>query len=382
MRMDEAGASVPSNEVHIIREDDVPVNRRFLLVMTAALTAVAGPVAAAGLKQVGMIGVPGAAVEAVGAAFVDQAAGRLYLADKDNKAIDIFDTKTETFLTRVTGFVGLTKSGATSGPNGVMTLHDGTEAWAGDGDSTIKVIDLAAGKIVASIATGGKNRIGELAEDPREAIVIAANPDDEPPFLTLISSKPDHKILAKIAFAQASAAIERSAFFAPSGHFFSVVPAIDKDKTIGGLAEIDAATASLVALHAIPGCNPHSLSLGPGSLLFLGCSPGDTRTRSEGTMVIFDAATGAVTDALPGLGGSGETAYNPGLGLYYAAAGNIPGGPAIKVIDPRMRTLVQRIQASDGAHSLALSLGNNHVYLPTTAKSGPCGGCILVYAPE
>jgi DNA-binding beta-propeller fold protein YncE len=360
----------------------MPINPRFLLVTTAALMALAVPVQAAGLKQVGMIAVPGEKIEAVGAAFVDQAAGRLYLADKDNRAIDIFDTKTEKFLARVAGFVGVTKSGATTGPNGVMTTHDGTEAWAGDGDSTIKVIDLASGKIVASLATGGKNRIGELAEDAKDAIVIAANPDDEPPFLTLISANPDHRILAKITIPEATAAIERSAFSAPTGHFFSVVPAIDKDKTTGGLAEIDAATASLVALHAIPGCNPHSLSLGPGSLIFLGCSPGDTKTQSEGTMVIFDAATGAVTDSVPGLGGSGETAYNPKLELYYAAAGNIPGGPAIKVIDPKTKTLVQRIQASNGAHSLALSLANDHVYLPTTAKSGPCGGCILVYAPE
>ena len=59
-------------------------------------------------------------------------------------------------------------------------------------------------------------------------------------------------------------------------------------------------------------------------------------------MVIFDAAKGEVADSVPGLGGSGETAYDPKLGLYYAAAGGIPGGPAIKVIDPKAKTLVQR----------------------------------------
>ena len=177
------------------------------------------------------------------------------------------------------GFVGVTKSGATTGPNGVMTARGSAEAWAGDGDSTVKVIDLATGKIVDTIATGGKNRIGELAEDPKDEIVIAANPDDEPPFLTLISTKPGHKILAKIAIPEATAAIERSAFYAPTGHFFSDVPAIDKDKTTGGLAEVDPVTGKLVALHAIPGCNPHSLSIGPGSLIFLGCSPAGTRRR-------------------------------------------------------------------------------------------------------
>lgn len=362
-------------------------NKKCIFFVTAtAIMVIAGPAHAAGLKQVGTITVPGDKIEAVGAAFVDQAAGRLYLADKDNKSIDIFDTQTsdttaEKFLSRVTGFVGVTKSGATTGPNGVMTARGSTEAWAGDGDSTVKVIDLASGKIVDSIATGGKNRIGELAEDPKNEVVIAANPDDEPPFLTLISTKPGHKILAKIAIPEASAAIERSAYYAPSGHFFTVVPAIDKAKSTGGLAEVDPAKASLVKLHAIPGCNPHSLSMGPGTLIFLGCTPGG-KTPSDGEMIIFDAAKGEVADTAPGFGGSGETAYNPKLGLYYAAAGGIPGGPAIKVIDPKAKTLVQKIQASDGSHSLALNLANDHIYLPTTAKSGPCGGCILVYAPE
>src|SRR5262249_34420213 len=133
--------------------------------------------------------------------------------------------------------------------------------------------------------------------------------------------------------------------------------------------------------HAIPGCNPHSLSIGPGSLIFLGCSPAG-KTPSDGSMVIFDAANGKVADTAPGLGGSGETAFDSRLGLYYAAAGGLPGGPAIKVIDPKAKTLVQKIKAFDGSHSLALDLANHSVYLPTTAKSGPCGGCIIVYAPE
>ena len=355
--------------------------RHSSLFAAAAVILAAAPVHAAGLKEVGKITVPGEKVEAVGAAFVDAAAGRLYLADKNNKSIDIFDAKTDTFLSRVAGFVGVTKSGATTGPNGVMTARGSTEAWAGDGDSTVKVIDLKTGKIVDSIATGGKNRIGELAEDPKNEIVIAANPDDEPPFLTLISTKAAHKILAKIAIPEATAAIERSAYYAPTGHFFSDVPAIDKEKATGGLAEVDPLKGTLVALHAIPGCNPHSLSIGPGSLIFLGCSPAG-KTPSDGSMVVFDAAAGKVVDTAPDLGGSGETAYNPKLGLYYAAAGGIPGGPAIKIIDPKAKTLVQKIQTFDGSHSLALNLGNDHVYLPTTAKSGPCGGCILVYAPE
>jgi hypothetical protein len=43
---------------------------------------------------------------------------------------------------------------------------------------------------------------------------------------------------------------------------------------------------------------------------------------------------------------------------------------------------VQKIPTSNGAHSIGIALSNGHVYLPTTTKDGPCGGCIQVYAPQ
>ena len=77
-----------------------------------------------------------------------------------------------------------------SGPQGVVTTNDGTQVWATDGDSTVKVIDLAAGKIVDTISTGGKQRTGELAYDPRDKVVLVTNPDETPQYVTLISTAP------------------------------------------------------------------------------------------------------------------------------------------------------------------------------------------------
>ena len=80
----------------------------------------------------------------------------------------------------VNGFVGAVPkddgtccNNAKSGPNGVLVI--GNEAWGGDGDSTIKVIDLKAMKIVDTVATGGKLRANELTYDPKNRIVIIGN---------------------------------------------------------------------------------------------------------------------------------------------------------------------------------------------------------------
>ncbi|MCW6513120.1 hypothetical protein, partial [Lichenifustis flavocetrariae] len=88
------------------------------------------PAGAATLKQIGTIAVPGQTLKNFDISFVDQASGLYYLADRSNKAIDIFDTKSNTFVGRVGSFAGaVMKDGKidneTSGPDGV--LFTGTE---------------------------------------------------------------------------------------------------------------------------------------------------------------------------------------------------------------------------------------------------------------
>src|SRR6266700_5919842 len=171
------------------------VRSRSLIMALAALIAYAAPADAQGLKQVATIAVPGAPVASFGVMFIDQASGLGYFADKDNKAVDVIDTRTDTFVGRIAGFAGTASGGASSGPNGVLSVNQGAELWVSDGDSTIKVIDTKSGKIVGTIATGGKKRANAMAYDPKDQVVIVANPNDEPAFLTLVSAEPGRNIL-------------------------------------------------------------------------------------------------------------------------------------------------------------------------------------------
>jgi len=158
--------------------------------------------------------------------FVDPAIHTYVLADRTNKAIDVVDTKNNTFTKYLqANFVGncadVVPSGVpasfctnASGPNGVI-ISDHKEVWATDappfkctagppaactltGTSSVKVIDLKTENFI-TIDTGGNKRTDELCEDPRHEVVLAANNAPSDNFLTFISTE-THKILGKITF--------------------------------------------------------------------------------------------------------------------------------------------------------------------------------------
>jgi len=109
-------------------------------------------------RQIALVTIPGAPLKSFDISWVDRSSQTYYLADRSNKGIDIINARNSTFVARIGGFVGFSGSNETSGPNGVVVVHPRHELWAGDGDSTVKVIDLETRQIVKSIPTGGTKR--------------------------------------------------------------------------------------------------------------------------------------------------------------------------------------------------------------------------------
>ena len=88
-----------------------------------ATTVIGGSAVAAGVKLVATIDIPGNELKLFDIGVTDPVAGRYYIADRSNSAVDIFDTKKKTYVGRVTGFVGVAMQdgrvvGNMSGPNG------------------------------------------------------------------------------------------------------------------------------------------------------------------------------------------------------------------------------------------------------------------------
>src|ERR1700719_674859 len=145
----------------------IMTKRMYGATMAAAFATVifGGNAFAAGVKLLTTIDINGEELKLFDIGVVDAASGRYYLADRSNKGVDIFDTRKKAFAGRITGFVGVVMqdgrpAGALSGPNGVAFDPAKKELWVGDGDSTLKVVDLKAKepKIVDSISTGGQKR--------------------------------------------------------------------------------------------------------------------------------------------------------------------------------------------------------------------------------
>jgi len=122
-------------------------------VLTSVLVVmVAGWVAACGGSDVAIstVGVP--AIKGQIAGFdnidVDQAAHRLYLGDRTDKGVDVFDISTA--HAKYLRTIALTSS-----PNGIAVASDLARLFVGLGDGSVAVIDTTNGAVIANVKTGG-----------------------------------------------------------------------------------------------------------------------------------------------------------------------------------------------------------------------------------
>ena len=150
------------------------------------------------------IDVGGNGLGAFDISFVDPKIELYVLSDRTNASVDLIDSEDASFIGRVGAvcpagnpaphfcFQGVVlvngvANNNLSGPDGVVIV-DHKEIWAGDGDSRIKVIDIATKSFVTTISTGGTARVDEMADDSRDHILAAANNADTPPFVTVFDT--------------------------------------------------------------------------------------------------------------------------------------------------------------------------------------------------
>jgi DNA-binding beta-propeller fold protein YncE len=353
--------------------------RAFLVPSLAAglLLLSAGPIAAFGQYQrVAVITVPGKPLSSFDISWVDGPSETYFVADRNNAALDIINAEDNTFVSRIGGFVGFTGSNAHSGPDGVEVDHSAHQAWVGDGNSTVKVVDLAtdfhSGAIVDTISTGGTARADELAIATSRHILMVANPDDDVPFLTFISTK-THAVLGKLFFPQATDGLEQPVWDEETHQFLQAVPGTPTNPG-GEVDAVDPESMMVTAVFPLSDCHPHGMTLGPDQHLLVGCSVA-THT------VVIDARDGSLVADIRGFGGSDQVWFNPGDNHYYLAARGAAGGPKLGVVDAESNTLIDSPSSGVGAHSVAADRKDNHIFVPIGAPDPTCPiGCIAVYA--
>ena len=334
--------------------------------------------------RIATITVPGAPLASFDMSYVDPATQTYYLADRSNNAVDMIDAKTNAFIGRVGGFSGPTSSVDTAGPNGVVVLAKLKQVWAGNGDGTVKVIDMASQppRIVDSIATGGSKRADEMDYAAEAGIVLVANDAEEPPFASLISTAPGHKILAQIKFPDATNGLEAPAWDRVGKRFYLSIPELNKDKAKGAVAEIDPKTMKVVNLIEVDKCQPAGLAFGPRQHLLVGCSEDAIEAGFPPKSLIVDVRSRKVVATITEVGGSDEVWYNPKDNRYYLAARGMPGGAVLGVIDAKTNRWIANLPTAKNAHSVAANPGNHRIFVPLTPNPDCPQGCVAVYASE
>jgi len=350
-------------------------------------------------------------------AFVDANVHTLVLADRTNKSIDVVNTNSNTLIHQYTAtppFAGVVASpGNASGPNGVLIV-DQREIWATDAPvqstcsgtpivcttpSSIKVINLKSGAMIANIPNGGVRRADELCEDVRHEIVLVANDDPIDNFLTFVDTEtykvigtthkldgtdPNFKItLSPMPAGTTNVAadgIEQCKFNPRTGSYYLAVPATKVTTgtgTVPGPGVVLKISKSApfhieqtFTIPAATGCTgPQGLAIGPDHQIQLGCAGANS--------VIIDDRTGAIILNQTGEGGADEVWYNPGDNSYFIARSSA-GKLGVTDSGPSPRQDAD-VTTTIGSHVVAADMVTDQIYVPVRANTvaGTCStaGC-------
>jgi hypothetical protein len=307
--------------------------------------------------------------------FVDQSTQTYYLADRSNKAVDVVDARTDSFLGQIApnnghgpfaGFVPCVPvAGANdcAGPNGVVAAFPWL--FVTDAPSRVLSFDLRTTPptTISEVFTrpGEKTRADELAYDPRDGLLLVINNASDPPFGTLIRVNKTTgalDVVTNIDFdaahgVDATNGAEQPVWDPGTGKFYLSIPQIGPTASHGGVVRIS--TSGVVeATYPVEFCSPAGLALGPRQDLLVGCNTvfdtaggvwtgnADRDTNSAAPRyVIVDAKTGKIDKTIMGVGPGDEVWFNRGDGNYYTASSGSPFAPnAITPARPPVGTAV------------------------------------------
>jgi YVTN family beta-propeller protein len=364
---------------------------------------------------------------------VTTAPGRYYFTDRNNAAVDVIDTTSNTLIAQIKGtganaFAGCRDaagapsscvsppmSSRRSGPNGI-DLVTATKLYAPDVDS-VKVIDTTTNTVTKSIKVGtltgfsdtSNARADEGCVDKDHNIyMVSTNQPNPAPFASFIDTTTD-TLIASVTWSGGpfnGAAGNEACVYDPGTQSFLVN---NGGTTANPRGEVDVIPASLITpfktapqaagasvtlnsfgaavkRYPLPTCDPTGLALGPGTDLAVGCRPNN---KGEAlTVLILNRTTGAPVATL-NAGGGDQIWYDPTSNRYANSASrwnstgvNVNGGgcsaanpctPNLIIIDAATRTVLTLLPAGNNAHSVAVDPVSGFVYMPYSSDTAPAG---------
>jgi hypothetical protein len=363
----------------------------------------------------------------------DPTLGQFFLGDRTNNRVDVVNTGTNTFVEGVGTnlFAGVVpaatcqarKGGAPgvkpggndcNGPNGVLTTNH-NELWASDGNSTVKVFDLAhPANPPIVISLNGVFRGDEMCFDPEQQFVMVASNSQADhnsalntngPFATIISVK-SHKIVKQIPFdgskggPVATNGAEQCQWSSRTERFYITLPGVNNpDDGTGAVVVInpeDLDDKNLIEksrTYKNTDCDtPQGMAKGPAHQMLVGCN-GSAASQNA---IIIDDRNLDITATIANESGPDEVWYNPGDGSYFLARSAAPGpNQLLGVIDARGpqadASSVTSPTGAPNAHSVAADPVGNQIYVTVGGRATgdtACGtsgstlaksGCVAVF---
>ena len=277
---------------------------------------------------------------------VDQAAHRLYVADRTDTGVDVFDVSSPAARYLKTIPAG-------TGTNGVSVAKNVNKLFVTTNDSRVLIVDVNPPSphydtVIASLSTGGKKRTDELDYDPRDRKMYVANSDDG--IVTAIDAV-GNRIIKR--FLNLGDGLEQPRYDAGNGMMY--LTSSDQNAVF----QFDPARDVLVKKFDVgAACNPNGLGINPKTnQALLGCS-----NKKTPMAALWDLNAGKVIQTFTQVGAGDMMLYSPQADLFFFAASNYPPAPVMGVFTATGVHWVANIPTLRGAHAVAFDETNHVLY--------------------
>lgn len=277
---------------------------------------------------------------------IDQAAHLMYVTDRTDNGVDIFDVSTPTAKYVKTIDVG-------SGPNGVTVAKNVNKLFVGLNDSNVAIIDIdpaspKVNTVIAKLNTGGKNRADEMDYDPKDKKLYAANSDDG--IVTVIDAV-TNTIIKK--FDQMGDALEQPRYNSADGMMYLT------SSGQNAIFQFDPTKDVLVKKYdvGVP-CDPNGLGINPTTnQALLGCS---NKKTQQG--VAWDLKAAKVIATFDQAGAGDAVFYSAKADRFFWGASNFYRGGQMAIFSGNPIKFLTNVPTAVGAHGVAFDETNNIIY--------------------
>lgn len=278
---------------------------------------------------------------------IDQDAHLMYVTDRTDNGIDIFDVSTPTAKYVRTIDLG-------TGPNGVTVAKNVNKLFTGNNDSTVAIIDIdpaspKVNTVIARLNTGGKKRADEMDYDSKDKKLYVANSDDG--FVTVIDAV-TNQIIKKIDKVS-EGGLEQPRYNPSDGMIYLT---LSDDNVI---AQFDPTKDELVKKFDVGApCNPNGIGINPNTnQALLGCS-----NRKTQQTVLWDLKAGKVIATFDQVGAGDAVIYDAKADRFLFGATNFYRGGQLAIFSGNPVKFITNVPTAQGSHGVAFDETNKIIY--------------------